>query len=349
MHAGGQYEWDSAAPVAVALAAGLHASRLDGSALAIQPARPLLPDILICPVVLAEHVLAAIARRRAPRHPVARRQARPDPGAPHCHAPTIRSPLDGRASDYSLSQLDVLEAESIHIMREVAAEFERPVLLFSGGKDSIVMLRAGGEGVLAGPDPVPGDARGHRAQLRRGDRVPGPAGRRGRACSWSWPRSRSPSTPGGWPRRPAGGPAVTGCRPPPLLDAIARAPLRRGVRRRPAGRGEGPGQGAGVLVPGRVRPVGPEEPASRAVEPLQHPDPPRASTSGCSRCPTGPSWTCGSTSPGRSWRSRRSTSPTSAQGVRAGRHAARRHEVYPARARTSRSSRPRCGTAPSAT
>jgi sulfate adenylyltransferase subunit 2 len=40
-----------------------------------------------------------------------------------------------------LSQLDVLEAESIHVMREVAAEFERPTLLFSGGKDSIVMLR----------------------------------------------------------------------------------------------------------------------------------------------------------------------------------------------------------------
>jgi sulfate adenylyltransferase subunit 2 len=43
-------------------------------------------------------------------------------------------------SDYTLSQLDVLEAESIHVMREVAAEFERPVLLFSGGKDSVVML-----------------------------------------------------------------------------------------------------------------------------------------------------------------------------------------------------------------
>jgi sulfate adenylyltransferase subunit 2 len=43
-------------------------------------------------------------------------------------------------TDYLLSQLDVLEAESIHIMREVAAEFERPGLLFSGGKDSIVML-----------------------------------------------------------------------------------------------------------------------------------------------------------------------------------------------------------------
>jgi sulfate adenylyltransferase subunit 2 len=43
-------------------------------------------------------------------------------------------------TDYLPSQLDVLEAESIHIMREVAAEFERPVLLFSGGKDSVVML-----------------------------------------------------------------------------------------------------------------------------------------------------------------------------------------------------------------
>ena len=40
-----------------------------------------------------------------------------------------------------ISQLAALEAESIHVMREVAAEFERPVLLFSGGKDSIVMLR----------------------------------------------------------------------------------------------------------------------------------------------------------------------------------------------------------------
>jgi sulfate adenylyltransferase subunit 2 len=43
--------------------------------------------------------------------------------------------------DYQLSQLDQLEAESIHIFREVAAEFEKPVLMFSGGKDSIVMLR----------------------------------------------------------------------------------------------------------------------------------------------------------------------------------------------------------------
>jgi sulfate adenylyltransferase subunit 2 len=45
------------------------------------------------------------------------------------------------STTYELSHLRVLEAEAIHIIREVAAEFERPVLLFSGGKDSIVMLR----------------------------------------------------------------------------------------------------------------------------------------------------------------------------------------------------------------
>ena len=60
VHAGGQYEWDSAAPAAVALSAGLHASRLDGSALRYNQPDPVLPDILICPVVIAESLLEAI-------------------------------------------------------------------------------------------------------------------------------------------------------------------------------------------------------------------------------------------------------------------------------------------------
>src|SRR5512139_485263 len=46
-----------------------------------------------------------------------------------------------KTSSYHLDHLQYLETEAIHIMREVAAEFERPVLLFSGGKDSICMLR----------------------------------------------------------------------------------------------------------------------------------------------------------------------------------------------------------------
>jgi len=49
--------------------------------------------------------------------------------------------LEGGMEHYFLSHLDVLEAEAIHIMREVAAEFRRPVMMFSGGKDSICMLR----------------------------------------------------------------------------------------------------------------------------------------------------------------------------------------------------------------
>ncbi|WP_283135400.1 sulfate adenylyltransferase subunit CysD [Rhizohabitans arisaemae] len=57
--------------------------------------------------------------------------------------------------DYTTSQLDVLEAEAIHIMREVAAEFERPVLLFSGGKDSIVMLRVAEKAFWPAPIPFP--------------------------------------------------------------------------------------------------------------------------------------------------------------------------------------------------
>lgn len=60
IHAGGQYEWDSAAPVAVATATGLHASRIDGSALKYNEANPRLPDLLVCRKDLASRLLAAL-------------------------------------------------------------------------------------------------------------------------------------------------------------------------------------------------------------------------------------------------------------------------------------------------
>jgi 3'(2'), 5'-bisphosphate nucleotidase len=58
-HAGGQYEWDSAAPVAVAKAAGLHTSRLDGAPLVYNRPDPYLPDLLICRPELAEAAIDA--------------------------------------------------------------------------------------------------------------------------------------------------------------------------------------------------------------------------------------------------------------------------------------------------
>jgi sulfate adenylyltransferase subunit 2 len=56
---------------------------------------------------------------------------------------------------YELSHLRTLEAEAVHIMREVAAEFERPVLLFSGGKDSIVLVRLAEKAFRPGKFPFP--------------------------------------------------------------------------------------------------------------------------------------------------------------------------------------------------
>jgi 3'(2'), 5'-bisphosphate nucleotidase len=64
VHAGGQYEWDSAAPVAVARAAGLHTSRIDGAPLVYNQANPWLPDVVVCRRDLAARLLAELADLR---------------------------------------------------------------------------------------------------------------------------------------------------------------------------------------------------------------------------------------------------------------------------------------------
>src|SRR5712691_9798995 len=63
--------------------------------------------------------------------------------------------MSATLAPFTLSHLDELEAEAIHIMREVAAELERPVLLFSGGKDSIVLLRLAEKAFRPGGFPFP--------------------------------------------------------------------------------------------------------------------------------------------------------------------------------------------------
>jgi len=64
VHAGGQWEWDSAAPAGVVLAAGMHASRLDGSAMRYNRRDPYLPDLLMCRAELADTLLGAIRMAR---------------------------------------------------------------------------------------------------------------------------------------------------------------------------------------------------------------------------------------------------------------------------------------------
>ena len=137
VHTGGQYEWDSAAPVAVARAAGLHTSRVDGSPLVYNRPDPRLPDLVVCRPDLAQ-----------------RRPDRAQAPAPGGSDVTEPAPSTGRP-DYRLSHLRALEAESIHIFREVVAELERPVLLFSGGKDSIVMLRLAEKAFFPARIPFP--------------------------------------------------------------------------------------------------------------------------------------------------------------------------------------------------
>ena len=108
-------------------------------------------------------------------------------------------------SSYHLDHLQYLETEAIHVMREVAAEFERPALMFSGGKDSICLLRLAEKAFRPSDIPMPFlnvDTGHHFPELNefRDRRAAGCRGLRGRRNTSATARRRS--YPGNRPHRP---------------------------------------------------------------------------------------------------------------------------------------------------
>ena len=168
----------------------------------------------------------------------------------------------------TLTHLDELEAEAIHIMREVAAELERPVLLFSGGKDSIVLLRLAEKAFRPGkfPFPVMHVDTGHNFPevIEFRDRRVAELGERLIVASRAGVDRQGP--------RRRGDRAARVAQPAADDDAARRdrgAPVRRRDRRRAPRRGARPREGAHLQLPRRLRPVEPARAAARALERLQ--------------------------------------------------------------------------------
>ena len=124
-----------------------------------------------------------------------------------------------RPAAVELSDLDTLEAESIHIIREVAAEFEHPVMLFSGGKDSVLMLHLARKAFAPAPVPFP------IMHVDTGHNFPEVIEFRDRTVAELRAAARGRLGPGADRRRPDQGratnwKAATATRPVALLDAI---------------------------------------------------------------------------------------------------------------------------------
>ena len=215
VHAGGQYEWDSAAPVAVAAGHGLHASRIDGAPLTYNQADPSLPDLLVCRTDLAPRSAVAVSQHRLIRPACT--------GYVNSRAKALGKVWNDHEPDAAVPRL----ATSMLSRPRASSSCARwwpsssgPVLLFSGGKDSIVMLRLAREGVRPGAHPVPGHARRHRPQLPRGARVPRPPGRRARPPADRGAACRRRSTRGLVRERPDG--SRNRIQTPVLLDAVEK-------------------------------------------------------------------------------------------------------------------------------
>src|SRR5262249_41681801 len=160
-------------------------------------------------------------------------------------------------------------------MREVAAERERPVLLFSGGKDSIVLLRLAEKAFRPArfPFPLMHVDTGHNfpETIEYRDRRVAELGERLIVAHVQDSIDKGRVTEETGPRASRNRLQTT-----PLLDAIEEHQFDAAIRGgRPPRRGARPRQGAHLLAPRRVRSVGSQESATRAVVALQRPGPPR--------------------------------------------------------------------------
>ena len=169
------------------------------------------------------------------------------------------------------------------------------------------MVRLAQKAFAPGAAAVPAPARRHDVEVPGDDRVPRSL-REGQRARPPRPHEPAAARRGHQPVRVGQQQVHAGHEDARAARGAPRGRLRRGVRRRAARRGAVAREGARLSFRDRVRPVGPEEPAARAVEPLQRQDHARARASAPSRSRTGPSSTSGSTSGSRRSRSCRSTS-----------------------------------------
>ena len=156
----------------------------------------------------------------------------------------------------TLTHLRALEAESIHILREVAAEFQRPVMLYSIGKDSSVMVRLAQKAFYPGNIPFPllhiDTTYKFQEMIEFRDRFCAAIGRRADRAHQHARRIDEGANPFRLGTQKCCGLLKTRA----LLDALERGRLRRGLRRSAPRRGKVARQGARLLLPRLVRPVG---------------------------------------------------------------------------------------------
>ena len=203
--------------------------------------------------------------------------------------------------------LQRLEDEAIHILREVVAEFRRPVMLYSVGKDSSVMLHLARKAFFPAPPPFPflhiASGWDFRALIEHRDRMAAQYG-----LDLLVHANEEAARDGVNPFETETGEYSRLMLTEALKEALDIARLRCRLRRRPARRGEGARQGAHLLASlGRPR-LGSAQPAARAVAAVQHAARRRRHDAGLPACRTGPSSTSGPTSRPKRSRSCRSIS-----------------------------------------